>query len=519
MNTAPSFRAACLAALAVPVFLYLLAVLAFLQPAVNGTDFPLDDAWIHRVYARALSAGHGFAYNPGRQEAGSTSPLWAVVTAPAHGLEPSLGTPAVVAAVKLVGVLFGLAVVLAVQRLAGRLTGSRLAAGLAASLMALEPRLLFNALSGMEITLFTALWLWAAVALIERRNLAALVLLGLAPTARPEGALLLPLAAAGMIGFGLARGSWKAGLASGLIPLIPAGCWALFCLHANGHLLPTTFYVKAAPVSPGLREFETAWSILTLQGFGAQAVFLVGLIAFSAFVFNRLGVVSGYAALFLLVAPAVFTLGVAGSRSLSPAGYYWTRWLDPAALVLTAAFAIGYGLLAAALRGFPLPGLPSDKATRLALRGVCGLALAALVASALPWSRSFAERRDRLASDSRAIHRMNVQPGQWIAAHTPPHAVVGVNDAGAIRYFGNRVTLDLLGLNHAELAFGRISRQTLLARSDWLAIFPGWFDHDGQLDAILDRFEPRHSIRIPLKEYTVCPAESQTLVTIYQKKP
>ncbi|MDH4319364.1 MAG: hypothetical protein OEV64_13305, partial [Desulfobulbaceae bacterium] len=72
---------------AIPAIIYTVAVLAFIKDRHALYDFPLDDAWIHQVYARSLSLGHGFSYNIGQQEAGSTSPLWAIVTAPAHWLE------------------------------------------------------------------------------------------------------------------------------------------------------------------------------------------------------------------------------------------------------------------------------------------------------------------------------------------------------------------------------------------------------------------------------------------------
>ena len=62
--------------------------ICFLLDRAPGTaaalqGLPLDDAWIHLVYARSLAAWHGFAYNPGQLETGSTSPLWAVLLMPA----------------------------------------------------------------------------------------------------------------------------------------------------------------------------------------------------------------------------------------------------------------------------------------------------------------------------------------------------------------------------------------------------------------------------------------------------
>ena len=67
-----------------PAVAYLAAAAAFVKNRFSLLDFPLDDAWIHQVYARSLALGCGFAYNSGQPEAGSTSPLWSLLTAPAQ---------------------------------------------------------------------------------------------------------------------------------------------------------------------------------------------------------------------------------------------------------------------------------------------------------------------------------------------------------------------------------------------------------------------------------------------------
>ncbi|MCX7841016.1 MAG: hypothetical protein N2559_16390, partial [Anaerolineae bacterium] len=43
--------------------------------------FPLDDAWIHQVYARNLATRGEFAFFPSQPSAGSTSPLWTMLLA------------------------------------------------------------------------------------------------------------------------------------------------------------------------------------------------------------------------------------------------------------------------------------------------------------------------------------------------------------------------------------------------------------------------------------------------------
>src|SRR5690349_12263951 len=96
---------------ALPVATCLFAVAAFLHTSSHVDSFPLDDAWIHQVYARAFASGHGFEYNPGAQEAGATSPLWVIATAPVHWFEG--GNPrVVVAGVMLIDVLLGIIAIL-----------------------------------------------------------------------------------------------------------------------------------------------------------------------------------------------------------------------------------------------------------------------------------------------------------------------------------------------------------------------------------------------------------------------
>ncbi|MEK6845662.1 MAG: hypothetical protein AABY26_02795, partial [Nanoarchaeota archaeon] len=64
----------------------LLSAVFFLTDASSGTnsawtDYPLDDTWIHLVYARNLAEHGGMYYNEGEWEAGTTSPLFVLLIA------------------------------------------------------------------------------------------------------------------------------------------------------------------------------------------------------------------------------------------------------------------------------------------------------------------------------------------------------------------------------------------------------------------------------------------------------
>src|SRR5678816_3089475 len=136
-------RRACL--LLLPAVIYLAGIFSFLSYPDRFDSFPLDDAWIHQVYARSFATGHGFEYNNGAQEAGSTSPLWAIATAPIHWFAGE-DRARTVAGVMCVGAALGLACILIFRVIAVRLTGSSAAACMAACLLAVEPRVLFLSL-------------------------------------------------------------------------------------------------------------------------------------------------------------------------------------------------------------------------------------------------------------------------------------------------------------------------------------------------------------------------------------
>jgi hypothetical protein len=147
--------------------------------------------------------------------------------------------------------------------------------------------------------------------------------------------------------------------------------------------------------------------------------------------------------------------------------------------------------------------------------GVVGICL--LAASVPTYARSFGDRRSHLASDSRAIALLNVRAGQWIHANAPAGAAVAATDAGGIRYFGERYTIDLLGLNNQAIAFGKMTAEEAVGRSDWLAICPALFSGTEMAKDIMAEFRPRTELRIAPAEYTICDNPYQAVVLILER--
>ena len=84
------------------------------------------------------------------------------------------------------------------------------------------------------------------------------------------------------------------------------------------------------------------------------------------------------------------------------------------------------------------------------------------------------------AQDVAIINTEMVAASQWIAVNTPPNAIIGAHDIGALGYFGNRRILDLAGLVSPDV-IPFIRDENALAvylnghGANYLLTFPGWY--------------------------------------------
>ena len=447
---------------------HLATALYFLFDGAPGTaaalvGLPLDDAWIHLVYARSLAALHGFAFNPGQLETGSTSPLWALLLVPASWAARLFGISVVLPA-KLTGVLVATGASLGAASLVRGLKfglAVELAAGLA---IVVDPALAFAQVSGMEVLLAGALALWALAELaVERYGMASL-LVALAPLARPEMAILTVLV--------LLAAEWRmwqaqASMRARLLLLAPTvacvGGWILYCLLVSGYPLPSTFYAKFASRQEFFtRNLEGIFTqVLPSSPWFARGTGLV-LWGIGAVVLFRRGPVAGLAAVF----PVLFLLAVAASQLLSePLPFYWQRYLLPGHVLLLVPLVVG----ATATVVWAWHGRHRAWAPAYAV-AVAVLVLGALVGLPAALRRS----ADLFAWNCQNIEELDVAMAKWLRDHTPANETIAVTDAGAARYFAERRIVDLIGLNdhrHLHREPGR-ERDVLGVRI--LSTFPSW---------------------------------------------
>jgi hypothetical protein len=394
--------------------LYLLALLPFLP-------FRVDDAYISFVYARNFVAGNGLTYN-GVVVEGYSNFLWVLLLTPflGLGLDPLLAARALSAG-------SGCAAILLMLRLCRRALGGadhRLPLIATGTVAVLAPVTAWT-MGGLETILVSLL----VVLLITNewgdrprfQGLSPLLLLMIALT-RPEGAGLLPI----WLVHRLLRGARLARL-TGVESLAFLGLFSLFLLwrwRTYGHLLPNPAYLKLG-MSLATTLDAAGW---LLSFFALRPAF--GILLVIGIVISTVRVFRGEKSLAL---PLGLTAGFFAFVLL--AGRDWMphhRFLAPV-VPLMALFVV----------------VSLDRFRKVILRG--SMAALALVAIGFELIMAWTVYRPLTVEFGRFMEGL-VQAGEWIERETPRSATIAVVDAGVLAFYGERATIDILGLNDEHIA-------------------------------------------------------------------
>lgn len=504
MRLSPRAARALLALLVVAVAAFHVGRVLHAERTITGGEIalPLDDSFIYLQYARALAEGHPFVYTPGNAATtGATSLLWPLLLAPPHLLH--LGPSAAIAWALGLGILGYLLSALLLARLGAKLGG--VAGGAIALLLFLmSPFLLWGYLSGMEIPLYATLLLVSLLAYLREREAARFPrlrwwLFALA-LARPEGAVL-----AGVFGLMMlldrrraARGGGAAPARWGWDALLPFAAAALpfaITLLISGSLEGTSAQAKSILAEPYretraeyLRGAPLVWLSIGKVYLGMMQM-EEGMRPQSALArVNGIG-----AALFLLLSFVPPSKRRRGGLAIVP--------LLAAGIVIQSLPVFWYVHLFRYLQGvYPLVLLMVAAGWgRLALIAWARLpraagAPAAILLALLPfgvWAPRLLPEQAKVIEfyghNCENILHQQVAIGRWIDRSLPRDAIVGLNDAGAIAYYGNRHTVDLIGLTSAGYArvyrsglgclFEHVRREPASRRPTYFVIYPGWFPY------------------------------------------
>ena len=496
----PPFLRRAWVPIALAVALLARATLARLYSRVGHPGATLDDAYIHFQYARAIAEGHPFRFQAGEPAtSGATSLLWPALLAPfwLAGLRgEAILWPAWAMSFAALGALAYEA-----RAIAQKLAGETAAIGAAAAVIAF-PAFTWFAASGMEVLPFA--WLlarsvrraseWAEAGDAARTERRAVELAALAwgtTLMRPEGALASIAVAVVLARFPRERTFRSRAFA--LVALAPLVAQPLFLLAVTGSARSTTATVKLLPGNPyyageALRGALFANARLLAGTLLNGEVYSVEFLPTggAALAFAGLAAIGGLgwrtgrpwrAALVIGLALAIFAPCAYVTFLWNRLRYLWpfaTGWL------------IGLVCLAR-LAGDALGALHAR--ARVVVPLACGAVVGMLL------MRMDGTIED-VAQSASGIDRQQVALGHWARGALPESARIGLNDTGAIAYFGDRRTFDVVGLTtRSEGRYwvagtgSRLEHYERLRRSSpdtlptHFIVYPEWFG----IDALLGR--------------------------------
>lgn len=415
----------------------------------EGIGFPLDDAWIHQVYARNLGTRFEFAFFAGQPSAGSTSPLWTILLSLGYLLRIDFR----VWAFLLGAGLFALNAIIA-ARLSQHIFSSSLSTVYCSLFLLLEWHLVWSAVSGMEILLFIFLSLILVERFYARTQTWVLgVVAGLLTLARPEGIVL-----AALIFLGLAKERRLKELGFGLLGFgISVAPYLLFNLATSGTLFPNTFYAKAAEYAILFERapFLARWLELLWTPFiGAQILLVPGLLYIVGVLVKKREWLALIPFAWILLLPALYALRL-------PVAYQHGRYEMP-----VIPFIVIYGLWGTLML--------FERLKSWVIRTAWGISIAVVLV--VFWLLGAVQ----YSTDVAIIDCEMVQTARWVAANAPADAVVAAHDIGALGYYFNRPFIDLAGLVTPDvIPFIRDEsrlRDYLFARNaTFVVVFPNWY--------------------------------------------
>ena len=474
--------------------------------SVEGLNIsaPLDDTFIHLQYGRQIGQGQWFSYNDGDPvSSGASSFLYVLLLGAAHFVGFS-GANLLGFAIIFGTVLFVLSALLGYglgQRLAGERAG--LCSGI---LIAANGAFGWGATSGMEVALFSVLILGTLLAFLRElssgRFLLTPILAALAALTRPEG-LLFAWVITGAVVFVLLRDLRKSrpySLRSSLavlyafLPIAAGVAQYMFYTIATGSSIQNGVLAKSLLYEPVFYPTEvldavfqnlTKLSLIVLTGLEPGNYLFPGTILFCVLGTMYLALEDARYRMFAVASGTALVLAMSSTAILGlPGAWGWHhyRYLLPFFPPVLVFAVVGFYSLRSLTRNTWLP------------EALASFAILCSLLSLPVWAAT-------TGGNSLQIKEQQVSVGYWIRENLPPGASVGVNDAGAMRYYGGHRTVDLIGLTTNGLAlptrngvgslYETLEKMPEEKRPDYFAIYPTWFpgfDASGVLDQEIARF-------------------------------
>ncbi|HSH03253.1 MAG TPA: hypothetical protein VLL52_12095 [Anaerolineae bacterium] len=439
------------------LFLWLIATLItllyFRQTVVaERIVVPFDDAYIHFQYARQASLGHPWAYNPNDPlTTGATSLIYPFLLA--LGLLAGLPPNQLGAWALLIGYLSYITSLglnyLITHTLSRQHPYPHLLPLISTLLLLLTGAVQWAFFNGMETSLYIVALLAAIAAFVYQRFKLALLATTLSAFVRPEGTFLaVILFTLLFLHFILAqrqgkqlftRRDWLQLISILLLSFLPY----LVNYLVAGDFLSTGAQAKSWTGNVPFRLDDIIISILR-DGLNIVWRFIVGPFAADSW----------------LILPGFLLLVTVGWYQLAADNRWWLLtlsflWLSMgillSATLITATWHIGRYQIPYLIILYPLATIGgATLLTYLPANPRLHAAIATLLFLITGWTsyQAYHDYRHTVVS----MAEIQIKMGEWINHNLPPDARIAIVDAGAIRYFSQRPTVDLIGLTTEKLS-------------------------------------------------------------------
>ncbi len=399
------------------VVIFALQIIAYLP-------FKVDDAYIAFVYSKNLVNGNGLTYN-GLVVEGFSSFLWTILMVPVLLCN---GDP--LNAARVLSLLSALATLYLTGRLVRRLEPRSSQSTVFLTVLLLATSVCFVAwtVGGLEtvwMTFLVTLLVYVESGPDQRTPVfSALVVLACA-LSRPEGVMLFPVLLVYRL---IARtSSVKKTVWWSLLFLLPYFAFLLWRFLTFGYLLPNTAYAK---VKPGSETVVAAarWLVSFVQLRPTLGVLMVFSLAFLTREHHTL--MRGWYLVAATIGAYVFYVLFSGPDWMP---HY--RLIVPILPLLSV-------LAGSAVNATSVKQHRSLRVLAVAL--IVATVLLELILSATVFMPPTLD----LGKDVDVL----IKAGKWIRRNTAPGDTIAVVDAGALAYYGERSTVDILGLNDEHIA-------------------------------------------------------------------
>ena len=451
---------------------------------------PIDDCYIILAYARnVLRHGDLFSYNHGLFTTGITSPLYCLCIAAGKAV-----TGDWLPGVSLVGIVcFITALTMGAvysYKISGREQAGKTAAVFFILFWGCWGYIGYFTFCGMEPIMHVALSFMLLITFESRRYLLTGILLGMCAMVRPESvflALALGLDPASRFIMALYRkdrDSLAAPFNNGVLLLtgfiIAYGPWMAWCLYVTGSVFPATVSVKThvQDMKSILHYISSLCFMYDPDAFdirfsahacgpslwvSLRESFPVALFSLAAVPF----LIKTPRRILPLLYPALHII-LTCTKNTTPGENMRYMVFDYSIFMLyfavATAKAITMPLPTDRLRGFAIGAMARSFGV------IFGCVLCILVLE------DYQRNERHFAFGAKYFDRLDYSIGKWLAANTPQDAKVALNQAGGIKFFSDRETIDLVGLtDHTLLPYvkGPLNpAQALIDRDvDYIASF------------------------------------------------